>query len=588
MEQLRRLPSGSVHTVVTSPPYWGLRDYGIPASVWGGAPDCVHDFVPVPKRHRGGPPGDGDANVGRDRSAQAATADILPGEFCASCDAWRGCLGLEPSPALFVEHMVAVFDEVWRVLRADGTVWLNLGDSYASTPTGSNSTTSRLEGGQATQIVGPNKLAGNLKAKDLVGIPWRVAFALQDYGWYLRQDIIWAKPNPMPESVRDRCTKAHEYLFHLAKSERYYFDAEAIAEPISEGSAARVLQPNFDEQQGGPKDYGTTGVNPNRSARQAIENFAQKIRRSGNKERKAALERGVPAGGGNQAGSVPWEGCTRNKRSVWTVTTKPYKEAHFATFPPELVEPCIAAGTSERGCCSSCGAPYERIVEDSPEYAAFKLEQQARRGVSMRSSELETLGLTRGIGNPGVSPERITTGWAPGCGCGTGLEPDDREVINTPTGERAGEDPSLETGRAGMNRPRGENEGSRPITRYEQRRYAEQLKASPHRAHMRETAGEAFAHYERTDRSGARPIPGELLEHWIACGWLERVELPAPNPPPVVPCTVLDPFGGSGTTGLVADRMQRHAVLIEINPAYVEMARTRLEGDAPLFAEVRT
>ena len=308
---LKTLPDESVHCVVTSPPYWGLRDYGV-----------------------------------------------------------AGQLGLEPTPQEYVERMVEVFAHVGRVLRGDGTLWLNLGDSYAASPKGnlngqdkSGLTSTRTQEHAPTGI---NKLAVGLKPKDLVGIPWRVAFSLQAAGWWLRQDIIWAKPNPMPESVTDRCTKAHEYLFLLAKSERYYFDASAIQEPATVGDNVRNVQgPVESHMPGAPANVG--------------------IRRSGNKERKPASARGVPVDTGGRTsgtGSVPWEGDTRNKRSVWTVTTQPFKEAHFATFPPALIEPCILAGCPEGGTvldpfggAGTTGLVADRhgrnaiLIELNPEYA---------------------------------------------------------------------------------------------------------------------------------------------------------------------------------------------------------------------------
>jgi DNA modification methylase len=305
---LKTLPDESVHCVVTSPPYWGLRDYGVP-----------------------------------------------------------GQLGLEPTPNGYLNDLHTAFNELWRVLRPDGTVWLNLGDSYAASPKGnlngqdkSTLTSTRT---QEHSPAGINKLAIGLKPKDLIGIPWRVAFRLQEAGWWLRQDIIWAKPNPMPESVTDRCTKAHEYLFLLAKSERYYFDADAISETSDPKQAAHNAK------------YARPYDNAQRIA-------------------------GGQPGNVNHVGkhSRPGDG-TRNKRSVWVVATSPFSEAHFATFPPDLIEPCILAGCPEGG-------------------------------------------------------------------------------------------------------------------------------------------------------------------------------------------TVLDPFGGAGTTGLVADRRHRNAILIELNPEYVEMARRRIFNDAPLFAEV--
>jgi DNA modification methylase len=230
IEGLRTLPDASVHCCVTSPPYWGLRDYG-------------HD----------------------------------------------GQIGLEATPEAYVARMVEVFREVRRVLRDDGTLWLNLGDTYGS-------------------------------GKQLKGIPWRVAFALQADGWWLRQDIIWHKPNPMPESVRDRCTKAHEYVFLLTKSERYYYDAEAVKEAGSTSSAAAWYRKNAVRNE---KPAGASTLDGNLSHQSGL-------RRPGWQQVNAA-EQG------------------RNRRSVWTVTTKPYSGAHFAVMPAALVEPCIKAGCPEGG-----------------------------------------------------------------------------------------------------------------------------------------------------------------------------------------------------------------------------------------------
>lgn len=282
LQRLREIEDASVQCCVTSPPYFGLRDYGV-----------------------------------------------------------AGQIGMEPTPDGFVAALVAVFREVRRVLRDDGTLWLNLGDSYASS------------GGQGKQCGGLFKdrargrehitksarfIGGESKAKDLIGIPWMVAFALRADGWYLRQDIVWSKCNPMPESVRDRCTKAHEYLFLLTKSPRYYFDAAAIAEPLAQSSIERLSQPSLDAQAGSARVPGKTN-GPMKA-----------VARSGNKARKSAALRGVPGADPNStsgavAGSIPWEGSTRNKRSVWNVATQPFKEAHFATFPPALVEPCVLAGS---------------------------------------------------------------------------------------------------------------------------------------------------------------------------------------------------------------------------------------------------
>ena len=272
---LATLPDASVHCCVTSPPYWGLRDYGV-----------------------------------------------------------DGQLGLEPTPAEYVEKMVAVFREVRRVLRDDGTLWLNLGDSYASVGHPKSSSgygTTGLSGGIA-QEHSPLRRENNapgLKHKDLVGIPWRVAFALQADGWYLRSDIIWSKPNPMPESVTDRPTKAHEYLFLLSKSERYHYDYAAVAEAAA--SCADDPRNRWDRGYDAPP----------------VQKQQKRVGRSGNTERKPATERGCPNDG--VAGNVPWEGTTRNKRTVWTIPTEPFPGAHFAVMPTALVKPCILAGCPTGG-----------------------------------------------------------------------------------------------------------------------------------------------------------------------------------------------------------------------------------------------
>ena len=307
---LKALADQSVHCVITSPPYWSLRDYG--TATWeGGDPACDHkkpnaDTGHITHSTLGGGKATNAAQVGGYRST------------CGKCGATRqdAQLGLEPTPEQYVENMVAVFREVRRVLRSDGTLWLNLGDSYAG-----GGQTGRNDGGRPEKGKGwaeydikrtKVRRDDGLKPKDLVGIPWRVAFALQADGWYLRSDIIWSKPNPMPESVTDRPTKAHEYLFLLAKSERYYFDADAVREGFADermgASGARSL--NYSEGSGRNDTLGGDG--------------------------KRGL--GVsPAAAG------------RNIRSVWTIATQPYPGAHFATFPPKLVEPCILAGSPPGG-----------------------------------------------------------------------------------------------------------------------------------------------------------------------------------------------------------------------------------------------
>ena len=253
----------------------------------------------------------------------------------------EGQIGLEQTPEQYIAAMVEVFRCVWDVLADDGVLWLNIGDSYAvaTRKLGRNDAGRNFTGGGGNKegSGNPGKQGairvgmGECKPKDLIGIPWMLAFALRADGWYLRQDIIWHKPNPMPESVRDRCTKAHEYLFLLSKSDRYYFDSEAIATPLAETSKARLSQPNLASQSGSDRVPGKTNGNMKAVGprfggnKYGDDDRAESRTKSGNK----------------------WEntGGKANRRSVWTVATRPYKGAHFATFPPALIEPCILAGS---------------------------------------------------------------------------------------------------------------------------------------------------------------------------------------------------------------------------------------------------
>jgi DNA modification methylase len=392
---LKGMADESVHCVVTSPPYFGLRDYGV-----------------------------------------------------------DGQIGLETSPDAFVAELVAVFAEVRRVLRDDGTLWLNLGDSYAGGGHGGGGSFEKERNWRAGNPE-KNKGASNrdglgrvtgLKPKDLIGIPWRVAFALQADGWYLRQDIIWSKPNPMPESVRDRCTKAHEYIFMLTKSARYFYDADAIKEPSSWDPDKSKMPDGWDT---GPGGHGSFHRNGREKGARTDKQRGHSRRHAGFNDRWDAMEKKEQCSG------------LRNKRSVWEVATAPFSEAHFATFPPALIEPCIKAGCPER-CCVRCGAPWARETE--------RLDTQNRTAKNGEGN-----GQLNKSGRFG-DPQRMVGGLVPTCEC--------------------------------------------PF-----------------------------------DYTTARGV-------------------------------VLDPFGGAGTTGLVADRLQRNAILIELNPQYAEMARRRIQQDAGMFGGV--
>jgi DNA modification methylase len=476
---LPTLPDQSVQCVVTSPPYFGLRDYG--TAYWhGGDAECDHR---APSRFDYPlNPGLGPTGVQTQASNRGSNGTAQYRDTCGKCGAVRidRQIGLESTVDAYVEALVGIFREVRRILRDDGTVWLNLGDTYVGGGRGAHGgIEGRLRRSVPPQGVGnayPKSLrpkhTDNIstctyKHKDLIGIPWRVAFALQADGWYLRSDIVWNKPNPMPESVTDRPTRSHEYVFLLTKRARYFFDAEAVREPHQAASIKRVALPlNTDRQRNYPG--------------------APQTLRMGDEQQMCH-----PAG--------------RNIRSVWTIATKPYADAHFATFPPALVEPCIKAGTSERGCCPTCGAGWVREVErisTGKSYAVGKSDAKRSQGLATAFS---------GYDDGSSAPSFRTVGWRPGCTCDGGQWIED--TIPNPA-------------------------------------------------------------YQDGDE-------------WTPPTITTRRYEPGPNgAPEPVPCVVLDPFGGAGTAGLVADRLGRDSILIELNPEYAALARKRITGDAPMFATV--
>jgi DNA modification methylase len=350
LDVLKTLPDESVHCCVTSPPYWGLRDYG--TAQWkGGSPDCDHK-KPGSNKVFGNP------EFNKSKTSREQTDTLGYTSVCGKCGATRvdNQLGIEENPDQYVKNITSIFKEVFRVLRSDGTCWLNLGDTYNSNKKGNTEIYKNPKLSESSKH--HKKLWNALKPKDLIGIPWRVAFALQGFalisideianlcksidnrdmqsldmirsglklweelsgmGWYWnRQDIIWGKSNPMPESATDRCTKSHEYIFLLTKSSKYWFDHEAIKEDAVKNNSS-----------GQPRVFGA-------------------------KEQEGTHRQDI--------GREFIDNGTRNKRSVWNIPTQPYAEAHFAVFPEKLIEPCILAGSPAK-CCPVCGKGWKRVVE---------------------------------------------------------------------------------------------------------------------------------------------------------------------------------------------------------------------------------
>jgi DNA modification methylase len=485
---LATLPAESVHCVVTSPPYWGLRDYGLPPMVWGGEPGCAHAWGEETYETRApygvdllNPQG---ASMG---SGKREGGTVSHGAHCARCGAWRGSLGLEPDPALYVAHLVEVFRAVRRVLRSDGICFVNLGDAYLD--------------------------------KQLLGLPWRVAFALQADGWWLRSEIIWHKPSPMPESVTDRPTKAHEQVFLLAKSERYFFDGEAIKEPSIDPESLNGRSRRFPDA--------ATQSDPDGKFRY-----------------RAGLAKVEP-------GTIY---ASRNRRSVWTIPSAPFSEAHFATFPPALVEPCVKAGTSERGACPACGAPWRRVV--TSQIVGTPRHENGRYANSDGSD-----GTCSYLSRTSIHGTRIseTTGWAPTCGCAAGLAPGVVEpCVQAGTSERGC------CAKCGA-----------PWRRDVERTFLPQPDVSL-------AKGIKGAGNQKPMYGGSwEGVPRGSIQA-TTLGWAPTCAC-APQP---VPCVVLDPFAGAGTVGLVADRLGRDAILIELKPEYAAMAERRIREEAPLLAAV--
>jgi len=489
----------------------------------------------------------------------------------------RAEIGLEATPEAFIAELVAVFREVRRVLRDDGTLWVNIGDSYGAssgdTMSGFNARYSGtgLDGGKQAQTAASARSAGKVerttgtKPKDLIGVPWMLAFALRSAGWYLRQDIIWSKPNPMPESVRDRCTKAHEYLFLLSKSAKYYYDAGAIAEAVSPSSISRLSQ-DVDGQAGSARVPGKTNGN-------------------------------MKAVGGSE---------TRNKRSVWTVATQPFSGAHFATFPPALIEPCILAGCPEFT-CPNCGIALDdkfvsHLRSGTNGNDLSPLRNDVSEG-SVADGQEPLLQPQMYVGRAPVGNDSLRDLWKDSSAGSEKspaplLQQDVREprnrrqpgnhegvddnVARIPGGDGQGSSERVDL-RLCDGTPEGDGGGDWSITESggscssQEQRQARQSTGKP---------GVDEQGYSRQIEQGQAPtgqsdmplLPNSSLPEQCCPNCKSRL-----NSDRLRPGVVLDPFGGAGTTGLVADRLQRNAILIELNPAYAAIASARITDDAPLF-----
>ena len=494
LDTLHELEDGSVDTCVTSPPYYGLRDYG--TAEWeGGDPNCEHTISMDtkwndPKRGK---------NVLRPEVAHRGGKS----NACLNCGAKRidEQIGLEDTPEQFIENLVEVFRLVGEKLKPTGTLWVNIGDSYAGGGGASGHTAETKNMGRTTNSYGATRgkrIPEGIKAKDLIGIPWMLAFALRADGWYLRSDVIWNKPNPMPESVTDRPTKSHEYLFLLTKNKHYFYDHEAIKEKDGGGRSGN----SFRSRQGDADHQAVSGG--------------------------IGGDEWVSAGGG------------RNKRSVWTITTKPFKGAHFAVFPPELIEPCILAGTSAHGCCGECGAPFERNMTKQKNKQDDSLTQKSE---GLKNPKRGGQRDTKTGSVPSYVPSAYSTvNWQPSCECFGSFEKEDVIIPAEMT-------------------PQQVAKTTRGVT----------TKGEYH--------GDNTKNYESAKAQSASDVKKRIIENKTK-DRVKTMKIYKPNSAdekhPIQRSVVLDPFGGSGTTAGVAILHNRDAVICELNEEFAALIPDRV------------
>lgn len=402
-EVLKQLPNESVDMAMTSPPYWGLRDYGEEAgSLWGGDKDCVHSW----KRHKvepsSGSPSDKSGlredpkKKQKENWSKGIESEEVEVNFCSKCGAWKGQLGLEPKPDLYVKHLMSIFDELKKVLKPTGLFFLNIGDTYSDSG-GAPEDTGKRSYDKGSFRNGTVKT--NLPQKCMSMIPERVMMSMVDRGWILRNKIIWNKPNPMPESVKDRFSTGYEFIYMFSKQKRYYFDLDAVREPYSEATKKRhEYAKRVDE---------TYGENTNQKREDVDFRPQNKQVRKGRKsiQQQMDLNKG------------------KNPGDVFEVTTQPFPDAHFAVYPPELCEKPIKAGCPQK-VCVECGTPYEREVErkggpsgDHLKHAEESEHQKAHednRGSNTASGST----LAERYRKEGY-PTRVHKGWQKKCDCPT-------------------------------------------------------------------------------------------------------------------------------------------------------------------------
>jgi len=382
-EVLKGFPSNSIDLVVTSPPYWALRDYGEEtASIWGGDPECEHEFNLMEPPSRGNRDEGFNERWGNSpgQRKQEKKNELKSSiGFCVKCGAWLGQLGLEPHPQMYIDHLIEICHEIKRVLKPSGSFWLNLGDTYYNNPSNTHSSQVSARGLNNEQRRRRIKYKSNwLQPKQLLGIPWRVAIALQEDGWILRNCVIWHKTSHMPESVRDRLTKSYEFFFFV-KKRKYFFDLDSIRVPHK-------------------RDWSLAGgsLSPSKT-RSSGTGWASKAGR--NDDNRAKPPQMNPLG--------------KNPGDVWSIPTEPFPGAHFAVYPTRLIKPIIKAGCPE-WVCSKCGRPRKRITR-----VAFKSHYGGpRKRADAPGAEVNPGSVFR----TGEIKHRATVGWTD-CGCGEGWEP---------------------------------------------------------------------------------------------------------------------------------------------------------------------